>query len=435
MEQLIPRTLRRWESYQSNLAKSAVFSQFQSMTKGHIELRLKNDPTTYSFGYGKKVRGFMEIENERFFSRFWSNGELGFGESYVDGDWNSPELSKVIGWFFLNVDKVDAFVHPEEVDNSFMQFMLGLRYIQTVINHNKTLPSMGNWASRYELERPFFELMLDSSLTNSGAIFEQSESLEAAQKRKRDTIASELQIKTGSRILELGCGWGSFALYLATHYDCHVTAVTLSEEQSEYLKLRVKQLGISDRVDVLYADYRNVTGLFDRIVSIELIDTIEASQLKNFFSLCDRWLKPQGIMVHQLLLTPEAYRHDLLQRNEWNQKYISPGILTPSLSALVSAMSETSSFCIRNLSDIGLSYSKTLEAWTSNFKENIQRVRSLGFDEAFIRGWQYYLAYAEAAFDHGLLTAAQITITRATERSEERGRFESATATQTRLSR
>lgn len=433
MEQLIPRTLRRWESYQSNLAKSAVFSQFQSMTKGHIELRLKNDPITYSFGYGKKVRGMIEVENDRFFSRFWSNGELGFGESYVDGDWNSPELSKVIRWFFLNVDKVDAFVRPEEVDNSFMQFMVGIRYIQTVINHAKPLPSMGNWASRYELERPFFELMLDPSLNNSGAIFNKDETLESAQIRKQKKIARELQIKAGSRILELGCGWGSFAIYLALNYDCHVTAVTLAEEQYEYVKLRVKQLGISDRVNVVHADYRNVSGLFDRIVSIELIDTIEAGQLNDFFSLCDRWLKPQGIMVHQLLLTPESYRADLLKRNEWNQKYISPGILTPSLSELLSSMSENSSFCIRNLKDIGLSYSKTLEAWTANFKENIQKVRALGFDEAFIRSWEYYLSYAEAAFDYGLLTAAQITISRATERSEERSAFDNAPKAAARL--
>lgn len=419
MEQLIPRTLRRWESYQSNLAKSAVFSQFQNMTKGHLSLQLKGDPVTYSFGYGKKVRAEIHIENERFFSRFWSNGELGFGESYVEGDWNSPDLSQVIRWFLLNVDKVDAFVRPEDVDSAFMQFMRGVRYIQEVINHGRAPGYKETWASQYELERPFFTLMLDPLLNNSGALFARNDTLEEAQLRKQRKIGRELRIKAGSRILELGCGWGSLAIYLAQSFDCHVTAVTLAEEQYLYLRRQVEVLGLKDRIQCVHADYRSVVGLYDRIVSIELVDTLAASQLSEFFRLCDRWLKPHGIMVHQLLLTPEAFRSDISARNEWNQTYISPGILTPSLSQLLTAMNEDSAFCIRNMRDIGLSYSKTLAAWTQNFKDNLPAVRALGFDERFIRSWRYYLSYAEAAFDHGLLTAAQLTISRATQRTQE----------------
>ena len=419
MEQLIPRTLRRWGSYQSNLAKSAVFSQFQGMTKGHLSLHLKDDPVSYSFGYGKKVKADIHIENERFFSRFWSNGELGFGESYVEGDWNSPDLAQVIRWFFLNVDKVDAFVPSEGGESPFMQFMLGIRTIQEFINNTRPLGYMDTWASQYELERPFFALMLDAQLNNSGAIFAKNDTLEEAQLRKHKKIVRELRIKPGSKILELGCGWGSFAIYLAKNFDCHVTAVTLAEEQNLHLKSEIEKLGLKDRITAVHADYRNVSGLYDRIVSIELIDTLEPTQLTEFFRLADRWLKPQGIMVHQLLLTPEAFRSELNGRNEWNQRYISPGVLTPSLSQLLEAMNHDSSFCIRNMKDIGLSYSKTLGAWTQNFEKNLGAVRKLGFDERFIRSWHYYLSYAEAAFDHGLLTAAQITMSRATQRTQE----------------
>ncbi len=416
MDQLIPRTLRRWESYQSNLSKLAVFSQFQCMTKGQLKLTVKNDPQSYSFGYGQKVKAEILVENERFFSRFWSNGELGFGESYVDGDWNSPDLAQVIRWFFLNAEKVDSFVTPPGQASAFLHFMLGIKAIQEAINTTRPLGNIESWASRYELERPFFRLMLDDRMNNSGALFAKSDTLEQAQARKQKQIARELRLKPGQQVLELGCGWGSFAIYLAQNHDCHVTAVTLSEEQALYLKQRIFELDLERKITCLHADYRSVRGNFDRIVSIELIDTLDAAQLDGFFRLCDLWLKPQGLMVHQLLLSPEGYRAEDAAGGEWKQKYISPGILTPSLGQVIGAMNKDAAFSVRHMKDIGLSYSRTLAAWTQNFNANRDAVRSLGFDERFIRSWQYYLSYAEAAFDHGLLTAAQITMSRATQR-------------------
>lgn len=417
MEQLIPRTLRLWENVSSNLSKSAVFTRFQTMTKGHLTLRLKNDKASYSFGYGNKVKAEILIENERFFQRFWSDGELGFGESYVEGDWNSPDLAQVIRWFFLNVDKIETVVRPEDASSPFMQFMVGLRYIQDVIGTKP--PSLAEtWASRYDLERPFFSLMLDSKLNNSGALFAKNDSLDEAQTRKHRKIARELRIRPGAQILELGCGWGSFAIFLAQNFDCYVTAVTVAEEQHQYLKGKIKELGLESRVHALHADYRMVEGVYDRIVSIELLDTLEPSLLSDFFHRCDLWLKPSGVMVHQLLLRPEN-RLRSEAHEEWNQKHIAPGITTPSLSHLLEAMGEHTEFCVRNLRDTGLSYSKTLHVWTENFVKNLDAVRALGFDETFIRSWHYYLSYAEAAFEHGLMTSAQLTLTRAIERSQE----------------
>ena len=417
MEQLIPRTLRLWENVSLNLSKSAVFSQFHSMTKGHLTLRLGKDKETYSFGYGNKVKAEILIENERFFNRFWSDGEMGFGESYVEGDWNSPDLAQVIRWFFLNVDKIEAVVRPEDASDPFMQFMLGLRYIQDVMG-TKARSLAETWASRYDLERPFFSLMLDSNLNNSGAIFTKNDSLDEAQARKHRKIARELRIRPGSQILELGCGWGSFAVFLAQNFDCHVTAVTVAEEQYQFLQKQIKDLNLTDRVTAIHADYRMVKGVYDRIVSIELVDTIEPSLLSDFFHRCDLWLKPNGIMVHQLLLSPE-HRHKAESQGDWNQKHIAPAITTPSLSHLLEAMGERTEFCIRKLTDTGLSYSKTLHFWTENFVRNLDAVRALGFDEKFIRSWHYYLAYAEAAFEHGIMSSAQLTMSRAIERSQE----------------
>lgn len=420
MEQLIPRTLRLWENVSSNLSRSAVFSQFQGMTKGHLTLRLKGDSGTYSFGYGNKVKAEINVENERFFNRFWCDGELGFGESYVEGDWNTPDLAQVIRWFLLNVDKIEQVVRPEDYSSPFLQFMVGLRYLQDVMTP-KVNAFQDSWASRYDLERPFFALMLDSKLNNSGALFHKGDNLDEAQVRKHRKIARELRIRPGSQILELGCGWGSFAIYLAQNFDCYVTAVTVAEEQHDYLKTRIEELGLGARVNALHADYRMVQGNFDRIVSIELIDTIEHSQLADFFHRCDLWLKPNGIMVHQLLLSPEhrVREREMDSHREWNQRHIAPGIITPTLSHLLASMGEETEFCIRNLRDTGLSYSKTLHVWTHNFMKNLDAVRALGFDEKFIRSWHYYLSYAEAAFEHGLMSSAQLTMSRATERGQE----------------
>lgn len=420
MEQLIPRTLRRWENYQTSLAKSAVLQRFQAMTKGQMTMRVDGDRSPYSFGYGKKIQAEMNVHNERFFTRFLGGGELAFGESFVDGDWDSPDLVDLIRWFFVNMEHLNNFARMDMPDQPLFQVLHGLHSIQNLINHARPTGFSDAISAHYELERPFFSLMLDPSLSNSGGLFLENDTLESAQLRKQRRIARELRIRPGDTVLELGCGWGSLAIYLAMCYECTVTAVTISEEQFRYISHRVDELNLRGKVIPLHQDYRAVKGTFDRIVTVELIDTLELSELPGFFSLCESWLKPHGIMLHQLLLTPEPFRSDRGSGAEWIHKYISPGSLTPSMGQLIQAMNEgAAGFCIRRLRDMGLSYAKTLNAWSLRFSHQIDRVKDLGFDDRFIRSWRYYLAYAEAAFDHGLLTAAQITLTRSTQRTQE----------------
>lgn len=421
MEQLIPRTLKRLESYQTNLYKSAVLSKFQNMTRGHLTLRIQGEAAPFSFGFGQKVRAAMDVKNERFFMRFLRQGELGFGESYVDGDWDSPDLVSLIRWFLLNMDQLDALATHEQNDQALFQFLQGIEQIQSLINKARPEGFADAIASHYELERPFFALMLDPSLSNSGALFEEGDSLEQAQHRKQRRIAQELQIQPGDHVLELGSGWGSLSLYLALCYPCRVTALTISEEQFQFLNRRVRELGLEDRVFPQLLDYRSLRGSFDRIVSVELIDALESTELAAFFTQCDQLLKPHGIMVHQFLLCPERFRSEAHAGGAWIRKYISPGASTPSLAQVIKAMNERASFCVRRFEDIGLSYVKTLEAWRKSFEEHLPEVQALGFDATFIRSWRYYLAYAEAAFAHGLLTAAQITMTRPTQRAFEDG--------------
>jgi cyclopropane-fatty-acyl-phospholipid synthase len=419
MEELIPRTIRRWETYQSSLYKSAVLAKFQSMTRGHLTLKVQGDAHSYSFGFGKKIQADMEIRNERFFMRFMKHGELGFGESFVDGDWDSPDLVALIRWFLLNIDQLDALGRVDLGDHPLFQFLQSVQEIQSMLDRTRPVGFSDSLAAHYDLERSFFGLMLDPTLTNSSAIFEGQESLEEAQLRKNRRIAQELKIRPGDHILEIGSGWGSLSLYLALCFPCKITSVTISEEQHRYLKEKVAAMGLEQRVFPALLDYRSVKGSFDRIVSVELIDALDAQELPGFFAHCDELLKPQGIMVHQLLLTPERFRSENHAGADWIRKYISPGSFTPSLSQFLHAASEKADFCVRRLEDIGLSYARTLNAWRQRFESHLTEVKVLGFDESFVRSWRYYLSYAEAAFQHGLMTAAQLTMTRPTQRGEE----------------
>ena len=277
MEELIPRTLKRWESYQTSLYKSAVLAKFQSMTRGHLTLRVRGDAHAYSFGFGKKVEAEMEVLNERFFMRFMKHGELGFGESFVEGDWDSPNLVALIRWFLLNIDQLDALGLVESGDHPLFQFLQGIQQIQAMLHGARPVGGFtDSLAARYELERAFFALMLDPTLTNSSAIFEGQENLEAAQLRKNRRIAQELKIRPGDHILELGAGWGSLSLYLALCFPCKITAVTISEEQHHYLQQKISQMGLEQRVFPYLLDYRSVKGSFDRIVSVELIDALDS---------------------------------------------------------------------------------------------------------------------------------------------------------------
>jgi cyclopropane-fatty-acyl-phospholipid synthase len=418
MEQIIPRTLRRWENYQSQLCKSAVLGKLQTMTRGHLALRIDGEPSTYSFGYGQKIAADILVHQERFFQRFLRHGELGFGASYVEGDWDTPDLVQVLRWFLLNTDELEPARKEDPFDVSLFNFLQGLGRFQDLVLRGQTTGLHDSIVGQYALERPFFQLFLDSGLHNSGALFAEGDDLEAAQLRKQRRLVHELRPEVGDHILELGCGWGGFALYLALCLPCKVTAVTISEEQHRYLCEQVKKLKLEQRVFPLLQDFRQVKGTFDRIVSVELIDSLSAPEWPQFFQHCDSLLKSHGIMVHQLLLSPDRYRHEN-QGSEWIQRYISPGMATPSLGQVLTAMNRDSRFCVRRVEDIGLSYAKTVDAWRSRFEERLAQVRQQGFRESFIRSWRYYLAFAEAAFEHGLLSAAQLTMTRPTERWQE----------------
>ncbi|SMF68975.1 SAM-dependent methyltransferase [Pseudobacteriovorax antillogorgiicola] len=408
MDKVIPKTLRRIETYQSSLYKSSVLSRFQKMTKGKLTLQIDGDDYNYTFGYGNRVKAQLRIKHLDFFQRLLKSGELGFGESYVDGYWESEDIVELIKWFLINYHQPDQ----GSSEPSLFLFLESVHKIQNFLHQSRYSSFDKNISFHYDLGANFFSYFLDESLTYSAAFFGSAPiCLEEAQRLKNRRIGEQLKIEPGDEVLDLGCGWGSLTFYLALTYACHVTCVTISEEQFRYVDARVKELGLEDRVTPLLIDFRDVSGRFNHIVSVELTDSLVQGDLPIFFEVCDRVLKPRGRMVHQVLVGPESVTLDQ-SRGDWVHKYITPGSLTPSLSQVIQAANQKSEFHVVALHDMGLDYSKTFRIWRQKFIENQQIFESLGYDDRFLRTWEYFLSYAEAAYSMGAVSCAQITMNR-----------------------
>ncbi len=407
MNKVIPRTIKYIENYHNSLYKSSILARLQRMTHGHLSVEIEGDEHKYSFGLGQKIRADLYIKSEQFFLRLLRYGEVGFGESYVEGDWESKDLVSLIKWFIINIHNSGS------KDPPLFLILDGLHKVKRFMNQSSYSSFDKNISYHYDLGKFFFAQFLDETLTNSSGMFSgQDLNLESAQIVKNRKISEQLMLDSGTTVLDLGCGWGSLSFYIALSFGCPVTCVTVSEEQYRYIRERIEELHLNKLITPMLCDYRDVKGSFDRIVSVELIDSLVRSDLHNFWGMCDYLLKPKGRMVHQLLLQPETKQFSSTQ-GDWVQKYITPGALTPTMTELCMAIRSASSFQIEHLNNLGQDYAKTYELWLSRFTDKIDFLRRQGYDENFLRTWQYYLAYAQAAHSLEALTCTQITLKRA----------------------
>jgi cyclopropane-fatty-acyl-phospholipid synthase len=266
----------------------------------------------------------------------------------------------------------------------------------------------------YDIGNELYRLFLDESLTYSCAYFERpDETLEEAQQNKYRRICDKLRLSTDDHVLEIGCGWGGFALHAAVERGARVTAMTISREQYEVARARVAMAGLEDRIEILYRDYRVQEGSFTKIASIEMLEAVGHEQLESFFAACDRLLAPHGLACIQTIAIPDQRYERYRRAKDWIQEYIFPGSLLPSLAAITSAMTRSSELVVYGLEDIGINYAATLRGWRERFLANIERVRALGYDTRFERIWEFYLAYCEAAFATRSLRDLQLVLTRA----------------------
>ena len=396
------------------LAWRVALSAAERIRVGRLRVVLP-DGSVRAFG-GDAADGAAEIRihDREALTRILGGGETGAGEAYMDGLWSSPDLPALLRLAARNREALSLsggwFRAPAQL----------ARTIAHRARRNTRTGSRRNIEAHYDLGNDFYRLFLDETLTYSSAVFASAgQSLADAQRNKYRVLAANAQLRSGMHVLEIGTGWGGFALYAAGELGCRVTTITISNEQFALARERVREAGLEHLVDVQLRDYRDVEGTYDAIVSIEMLEAVGAEYLATYFETCDRVLRPGGRLSLQVITFPDAAYERQLRGANWIQTYIFPGGLCPSLAVIERSTRDTR-LLVTGVTDIAADYVRTLAAWRAAFLARLDDVRALGFDERFIRMWDYYLALSEAGFATGISQDLQIVLekTRGTGRSE-----------------
>lgn len=389
------------------LMARAVLNVLGRVEKGCLTVRMP-DLTELHFGEPASAdRATLVIHRWRFFKRAARAGETGFGEAYVAGDWDSPDLTNLLRFLVRNRRSGES---AHLLTNWVARWFDALRH---AFRPNSLRGSRRNIQDHYDLSNEFFERLLDTTWSYSCALFEApGQPLENAQRAKLRRIIELARIGPDDHVLEIGCGWGGFAIEAARGTGCRVTGITISQEQHDYAVKRVRDAGLQDRIGIQLCDYRHLKGRFDRIVSIEMLEAVGHRNLPDFFAACDRVLKPNGLLVLQVITMPD-HRYDCYRRqSDWIRKHIFPGGHLPSLTALCSAMARRTPFMVESLDNIGPHYAPTLRAWRDRLPEGAQTMNAAVPTSDFFRTWTYYFSYCEAAFAERYLNDLHLVVTR-----------------------
>lgn len=399
------------------LYKSILLKMLARMDKGNLNITLPNGEIL-NYGNGlDNIHANIIIKNPVFFKKVFLYGDIGFGESYVYGDWDTNSISNVISWMILNVENNPAVSGSNSVFSP-INFLKVINKLYHRFNLNTKLGSAQNISAHYDLNNDFFRLWLDPTMTYSSGIFNaENTSLEEAQIEKYDRICRELKLKPSDHILEIGTGWGGFSIYAATNFGCKVTTTTISKEQYYHAFDLIKKNNLEDKIELLLRDYRDLNGKYDKIVSIEMLEAVGHKFLPVYFSKIDKLLKNDGAIALQVITSHDSNYEQLRKGVDWIQKHIFPGSLLPSINAINKAVNKTSNLHLHDLKNFGLDYARTLKTWRENFNSKLGEVLNLGFDKAFIRKWNYYLSYCEAAFSMRNISVLQMIYTRPNNRN------------------
>lgn len=335
----------------------------------------------------------VQVLDTEFYREVAANGSVGVGEAYMDGLWSCDNLLGLVQLLVRNRDLLDGMeTGLAKLGGMALRAWHGLR-------RNTRQGSRRNIAAHYDLGNDFFGLFLSPDLMYSSAMWAGPEdSLEAASSRKLDRICRKLQLQPGDRVVEIGTGWGGFALHAAQHFGCHVTTTTISREQHALAGERIAAAGLGDRVTLLLDDYRDLRGEYDKLVSIEMVEAIGASYLDNYFGCLGRLVRPGGLALIQAITIEDHRYAQALKSVDFIKRHVFPGAFIPSINALLASKTRASDLSLIHLEDFGESYARTLGVWRERFMAQLPQVRAQGYDERFIRLWEYYLAYCEGGF-------------------------------------
>jgi cyclopropane-fatty-acyl-phospholipid synthase len=377
----------------NRLATAVLSRTLRGLGDGCLEVWIGEAPLAFGDPAARR-RAVVRVWDPRVFRRVLVDGDVGFGDAYVDGDWSSPDL---VGVLRLAVRNLALFEDSNRVWSAVSRWRGRVAHR---LRANTRSGSRRNIHAHYDLGNEFYELFLDPSMAYSCGIYPRaSSSLEDAQEEKFDRICRKLRLGPSDHVLEIGTGWGGFAAWAARRYGCRVTTTTISVAQYAYAAALFARLGLGpDRVRLLLEDYRDLSGRFDKIVSIEMFEAVGHRHYDAFFGQAQRLLGPDGTLLLQMITVPDQRFARYLAAPDWIQQRVFPGAELASVGRVLESVARVTRLSLYHLEEIGAHYARTLQAWRERFLGAADRVRALGFDERFIRTWEYYLAACEAAF-------------------------------------
>lgn len=397
-ESIIPKSFplvkKETNSSWDSLARKAVFEKFQNLTTGRLTVVEGKEVVRFGIATPDfQISSVIKVLDARMYSEIVTRGLNGAAEAYVRGWWTCDDLTALIRIFVRNRHLADQL---EGGLSKVASWMFSLLHS---MRRNTRQNSLRNITAHYDLGNEFFSTFLDETRMYSCAIFEtESSSLEQASINKIERICQKLELSPEDHVLEIGTGWGGFALHAAKHYGCRITTTTISQKQYDYARQKVQAAGLNERITVIKKDYRDLTGRYDKLVSIEMIEAVGHQFYDEFFRKCSDLLHPEGRMLLQGIIIVDHLYEDAKKFADFIKTYIFPGSCIPSISALCDSSAKTTDMRLFHLEDITPHYAKTLNLWRQRFMQNVRQIRDQGFSEEFIRLWNFYFCYCEGGF-------------------------------------
>ncbi|MGI9270858.1 MAG: class I SAM-dependent methyltransferase [Woeseiaceae bacterium] len=387
-------------------ARWIVKSRLKHLKYGQVVVKERGSVATYGeLGDECPLTAVICVNDPEFYGDLAFGGSIGAGESYMQGHWRCDELSILLRIMLLNRDVL------ENIDSGMASFIRPARKALHWLNRNTRSGSRKNIAAHYDLGNDFYALWLDSKMMYSCAYFESADmSLEAAATAKLERICRKLNLSEADSVIEIGTGWGGFAIYAAENHGCHVTTTTISREQYDLAKQRIAAAGLEDRITLLFDDYRDLEGQYDKLVSIEMIEAVGHQFHSSFFEKCAALLKPDGQMLLQAITIADQQYDSYKKGVDFIRRYIFPGGCLTSVTDMTRVMTDNTDIRTIHVEDIGSHYAYTLRHWHDRFFDKLDTVREMQYPDAFIRMWQYYLCYCESAFVERAIGTVQMLL-------------------------
>lgn len=388
------------------LLRRRLLEQLAALRGGEVELRdALGRVRVGEPGHGPALQ--LQVEDPGFYRALALGGSVGAAEAYMDGAWQCDDLVGLVRLLVRNRDLLDRMERgPARLASALLRAAHALR-------RNTRRGARRNIAAHYDLGNDFFRLFLSEDLMYSSALWAgPDDTLEAASTRKLERICQKLRLGPDDHVVEIGTGWGGFALHAARTHGCRVTTTTISREQHALASQRVAEAGLGERVQVLLSDYRDLGGQYDKLVSIEMIEAIGAQYLDTYFAAVARLLKPEGLGLIQAITIEDHRYAQAVREVDFIKRHVFPGSFIPSIAAMLAAKTRSSDLALLHLEDFGASYARTLAEWRRRFHARREQVRALGFDARFLRLWDFYLAYCEGGFRERSIGVAHLLLAR-----------------------